>query len=95
MKSLVSVRSISGASSKGMIDHVKGCLKDVEPDSILIHHGTNDLKYKQRKAKDIADNIINLAITVKKDVKEVFFSGLTFRNDKWNEKREKGGKNKP
>ena len=44
MKSNVSVRSIPGASTNCMIHHVKGCLKDISPDNVSLHHGTNDLK---------------------------------------------------
>ena len=82
MKSLVSVRSISGASSKGMIHHVKRCLEDVEPDSIILNYGTNDLS-EGRDAEDIADDIINLAISTKKHVEELFVSTLTMRNNKF------------
>ena len=41
MRSTVSVRSIPGATTKGMIHHVKGCLEDTSPDFIILHHGSN------------------------------------------------------
>ena len=34
MRSTVSVRSVPGATTKGMIHHVKGCLEDTSPDFI-------------------------------------------------------------
>ena len=43
MRSTVSIRSIPGAKTKGMIDHVKGCLEDTSPAFIILHRGTNDL----------------------------------------------------
>ena len=44
MKSNVSVRSIPGASTNCLLHHVKGCLEDISPDTVILHHGTNDLK---------------------------------------------------
>ena len=63
MKSNVSVRSIPGASTNGMIHHVKGCLEDISPDTVILHHGTNDLKSGNTSEK-IATNIVNLALTI-------------------------------
>ena len=85
MKSSVSVRSIYGGTTKSMVYHVKGCLEDMTPDSIIIHHGANDLNNKKVTAEVIGEKIINLAVSVKKNVENVI-SGLTVRNDKWNEK---------
>ena len=46
MKSSVSVKLIPGVTTKGMNHHVKGCLEDSFPDSVILHNGTNNLKYK-------------------------------------------------
>ena len=47
MKSQVSAKSMPGTTTKGMIDHVKGCLQDTSPpNAIILYHGTNDLKSK-------------------------------------------------
>ena len=86
MKSLVAVRSISGASSKGMAHHVKGCIEDDNPDSLILHHGTNDL-VENADPEVIAKNIVNLAVSAKNDVKEIFVSALTVRNDDLNDLR--------
>ena len=42
MKSIVSVRSIFGATTKAIKHHVMICLEDESLDTILLHHGTND-----------------------------------------------------
>jgi len=87
MKSSVSVRSVSGASSRGMEYHVKGCIVDDTPDSIILHFGTNSLKEKNETAETIADNIVNVAESVKEDVSEIFVSSLTKRHDELDRKR--------
>ena len=56
MKPTVSVRSIPGAITKGMIHHVKCCLKDTFPDFVILHHGTNDLN-DNSTSEEIADNL--------------------------------------
>ena len=38
------VRSIPGTSTNGIVHHVKGCLEDIFPDTVILHHRTNDLK---------------------------------------------------
>ena len=43
-KHLVKVRSFSGAKISCMTDHVKPTLRDINPDHIILHAGTNDLR---------------------------------------------------
>ena len=52
-KHLVKVRSFSGAKISCMTDHVKPTLRDINPDHIILHAGTNDLrtKYSQPDSK--------------------------------------------
>ena len=50
-----------------MTHHVKGCLEDISPDTVSLHHGTNDLKSGNTSEKIATD--------------KVFISGLTIRND--------------
>ena len=71
MKSNVSVRSIPGASTNGMIHHVKGCLEDISPDTVILHHGTNDLKSGNTSEK-IATDIVNLALTIQNEKNQSF-----------------------
>ena len=44
IKFTVSVRSIPGASTNDIAHHLKGCLEDTSSDTVILHHGTNDLK---------------------------------------------------
>ena len=85
MKSIVSVRSISGATAKALKHHVTGCLKDESPDIILLHYGSNDLRSEESVEK-IASNIINVALSAKKTKNTVHVSILTVRNDKYDRK---------
>ena len=54
------VKLIPGATTEGMIHHVKGCMVDFVPDILLLHCGTNDLK-KDLTPQKIAQNILKLA----------------------------------
>ena len=85
MRSTVSVTSIPGATTKGMVNHVKGCLEDTSPDFIILHHGTNDLN-GSRTSEEIADKILNLAVSIRTSKNQVFVSGLVTRKDKLNKK---------
>ena len=55
MKSSAAVKSILGATTKGIKDHIKGNLEDNSCDSIILHVGTNNLKNKE-SVEDIADD---------------------------------------
>ena len=54
------VKLIPGATTEGMIHHVKGCMVDFAPDILLLHCGTNNLK-KDLTPQKIAQNILKLA----------------------------------
>ena len=68
MKSTVHVKSIFGATTKGMKHHVRGCLEGNSSDTAIFHFGTNNLK-NYESAEDIATDIMNLAISVKNESK--------------------------
>ena len=55
IKFSVAVKSIPGATTKGKKHHIKGCLEDNSPDSIILHVGTKNLKNKE-SVEDIADD---------------------------------------
>ena len=57
-----------------------GCLEDESPDTILLRHGTNDLKSK-KSAEKIASNI-NVTLSAKNKRNTVYVSELTVRNSK-------------
>ena len=86
MKSSVHVKSIPGSATKGMMKyHVRWFLEDNSPDTAIFHFGTNNLRNNKR-AEDIATDIMNLAISVKNGKKIVVASGITVGNDKINDK---------
>ena len=64
MKSTVHVKSIPSSATKVMKHHVRGRFKDNFPDTVILHFGTNNLKNNE-STKDIATDIMNLAISVK------------------------------
>ena len=78
------IKSFPGASVACMRDYVKPSLK-YNPDAILLHCGTNDLR-SEKSADVTADNIINLAKEIKSDKNEVILSGIVTRNDVLNAK---------
>ena len=85
MKSSVAVKSISGATTKGMKHHMKGCLEDNSPDSIILHVGTRNLKNKE-SVEDIDNDIMDVEISTRNEKTNVFLSGLTVRIDRLNNK---------
>ena len=85
MKSSVAVKSIPGATTKGMKHHIKGCLEGNSPDSIILHVGTNNLRNKE-SAEDIANDIMDAVIFVRSEKANVFASDRTVQNDRLNDK---------
>ena len=61
MKSSVAVKSIPGATTKGIKHHIKRCLEDNSPDSVILQVGTSNLKNKE-SLEDIANDIMDIAI---------------------------------
>ena len=59
-----------------MVHYVKRCL----PNTVILHHGTNDLKSGNTSEK-IATDIVNLALTIQNEKNKVFISGLIIRNN--------------
>ena len=86
MKSSVAVKSVLGATTKGMKHHIKGCLEDNSPDSVILHVGTNNLKNKE-SVEDIANDTLDIVIFIRNEKTNVFVSDLTVRNDRLNDKR--------
>ena len=78
------VKSFSGATIADMCDYSKPAQKH-EPDMILLHSGTNDLKFT-KSPEEISNEIIKLALDMKTDANEVIVSGIITRDDEFNEK---------
>ena len=74
------IRTCHGATIRCLEDHVKPVLRE-NPDEIIFHIGTNDLP-SGKGNKDIAEAIINLAMSVKTQSRGVSISGITVRKDK-------------
>ena len=70
-----------------MKDYIKPSLK-YNPDAIIIHIGTNDLRNEKEPTK-IADEIIKLALDVKTDENEVSISAILPRIDEPDDKGKK------
>ena len=84
-KHLVKARSFSGAKISCMADHVKPTLRDINPDDIILHAGTNDLR-TENTASQIAKATIDLATSLKNDDNTVTVSGIVPRLDDLNNK---------
>ena len=84
-KHLVKVRSFSGAKISCMTDHVKSTLRDINPDHIVLHAGTSDLR-TEITASQIAKATIDLATSLKNDGNTVTVSGIVSRLDELNNK---------
>ena len=68
-----------------MKHHVKECLEDNSPDSIILHVVTNNLKNKE-SVEDIANDIMGVAMSIRNEKTNVFVSVLTVLNDRLNDK---------
>ena len=83
-KNKVVVKHFSGAKTKDMESYIIPTLEQ-NPETIIIHSGTNDLK-SNSSAKEIARDIINLTTSCKTQTNEVIFSTIVPRYDNLNEK---------
>ena len=84
-KHLAKVRSFSGSKISCMTDHVKPTLRDINPDHIIVHASTNDLR-TENTASQIAKATIDLATSLKNDDNTVTVSGIVPRLDDLNNK---------
>ena len=76
----VVVKSFPGATTEDMEDFIKPILRK-EPDNIIIHVGTNDVKAQEPRLT--AEGIVNLALQIEGDAPNtnLTISGLTTRAD--------------
>ena len=84
-KHLVKVRSSSGAKISCMTDHFKPTLRDINPDHIVLHARTNDLR-TENTASQIVKATIDLETSLKNDVNTVTGPGIVPRLDEFNNK---------
>ena len=84
-KHKVHVRSFSSAKVKCMKDCIKPCIREEQPDHVILLVGTNNLSSEQN-AERIAKSIVDLAKLSVKDHCSVGISSIVPRNDEWNNK---------
>ena len=84
-KYLVKVRSFSSAKTRCMHDHVKPTMRDFNPEHVIIHVGTNDLN-SDKTASQIANSIVELALSLKNENNNIYVSLIVPRNDNLNNK---------
>ena len=75
----VYVKSFPGATVEDMADYVRPTMKRA-PDLIILHAGTNNLR-DEGPARQIAENLMRLALDMKVGTNDVMVSGLIARND--------------
>ena len=80
----VYVKPFSGSTTSDMWHHAKPSQRFF-PQMFILHSGSNDLK-SLKSAEEIATEVIELGLELKTDDNEVVISGITYRNDKWNDK---------
>ena len=78
------VHSFSGATTKQM-EHYSKPSMDSNPEFIILHTGTNSLR-GERTPEDLAEEIIDLATSLKSDENEIVISEIIARRDQLNEK---------
>ena len=81
----VKIRSHPSAQIRCLSDHLQPVLRSNEADHIILHIGTNDLKYEKTPVQ-ICHEIIDLATKIRDENIKVSISGIVQRNDVLNEK---------
>ena len=79
------VRSFPGAKVKCMKDYVKPCIRENDPDHVILHVGTNKLN-SEFLPERIAKSIVDVAKNIKSEKRSVSISGVVPRNDDLNNK---------
>ena len=83
-KERIFIKHFSGATVEDMKMYIIPSKKH-ENDLVILHVGTNDLR-QPKAAKEIAKEIVELAIDTKNEKNEIMISGIVPRNDNLNEK---------
>ena len=68
-----------------MYDHVKPTIREVNPEHIILHVGTNDLN-SEKTSSQISNSIIDLANSLKNETNNIHVSLIVPRNDNLNNK---------
>ena len=70
-----------------MKDYAKPCIREENPDHIILHVGTNDLS-SENNAERVGKSIVDLAKSLLSENRKVTISGIIPRNEQWNIKAE-------
>ena len=81
------VKFFGGATTKDVESYIQPTIERA-PSNVILHCGTNDLK-ASTDPEQIAENIINIAKSIKTDKNNVIISELTPQNDQLNKKAKK------
>ena len=84
-KKLIKIRSFSGARVSCMYDHVEPTIREFNPNHIILHVGTNELK-SSKTASLISRSVIDLALSLKSETNAVTISLIVPRKDSLNNK---------
>ena len=90
-KFLVKVRTFTTAKTIDLYDHLKPTLRDFNPGLFIIHVGTNDLPLNKTN-NERAEEIVNLAESVKKISTNTVISDIVTREDDYKTKANEGNK---
>ena len=84
-KYLVKMRLFSSAKTISMHDHTKLTIRAINPEHIILHGSTNDVKLK-KTASQIANSMTELANSLKNETNSMHVSLIVPRNDNLNNK---------
>ena len=78
-------KTIPGAKVKFMKDYVKPCIRENNPEYVILHVGTNELN-SELTPERIAKSIIDVCKNIQTSHRSVSISGIVPRNDNFNKK---------
>ena len=79
------VRSFPGEKVKCMKDYVKSCIRENNPEYVILHVGTNELN-SELTPEIIAKSVIDVGKNIQTNHRTVSISGIVPRNDNFNNK---------
>ena len=75
------VRSFSVSKARSLKDYVKTCVRDEQPDHIIVHVETNNLNSENNPGR-APETIVNFVEGIVSDKRKVADSGIIPKNDK-------------
>ena len=87
----VYVRSFPGVKVKCMKDYVKPCIREINPEYVILHVVTNELN-SELTAERIAKSVIDVGKNIQTNHRTVSKSGIGPRNDNFNNRATKVNK---